>query len=221
MPEDIASLEKAMIEARLAGDSAKALELLDKVIALKASGQGGDSGPPSVPTVDPLAAAPPMGDKPVDPNATPAAKPLEEQGYAKAIEVLIAARPDLTKEQRAYAKACKSLDTAATYLITIPFAKTQQEPKAAPAKPLDDKAPRPGANDGQMRLGKTDKDSVLAVAKAMGQATEPVRGPTILTGPDGSKKFTLGNLTPTQYRAKRATGWDPRKSFPLGSEVVQ
>jgi hypothetical protein len=72
-----------------------------------------------------------------------------------------------------------------------------------------------------MRLGKTDKDSVLTVAKAMGQATEPVRGPTILTKPDGGKAFTLGNMTPTQYRAKRAGGWDPRQTFPLGSEVAQ
>ena len=218
MPEDIASLEKAMIEARLAGDTAKVTELFDKWLAAKVTSQG--EGPASAPAAA-LAALPPPGEeKPVD-GATPAAKPLEEQGYAKVIEVLIKARPDLSKDQQAYAKGRKTALEAADYISTIPLAKAQQDPKAPAAKPLDDKAPQAGASDGQMRLGKTDKDSMLTVAKAMGQATEPVRGPTILTKLDGRKAFSLGNMTPTQYREKRASGWDPRKTFPLASEVAQ
>ena len=180
----------------------------------------GTEGPASVPAAA-LAALPPPGEeKPLD-GATPAAKPLEEQGYAKVIDVLVKARPDLSKDQQAYAKSRKTALEAADYISTIPLAKTQQDPKAPAAKPLDDKAPQAGASDGQMRLGKTDKDSVLTVAKAMGQATEPVRGPTILTKLDGRKAFSLGNMTPTQYREKRASGWDPRKTFPLASEVAQ
>jgi hypothetical protein len=191
---------------------------------LDEASKGGDSGPPSTPAVDPLAAAgPPVPEKLVD-GATPAAKPLED-GYMKVVDVLLDGRgfdSNRLAEMRGYIqKHHKTVEGAAEYLKTIPLAKTQQEPKAPAAKPLDVSAPRPGASDGQMRLGKTDKDSVLTVAKAMGQSTEPVRGPTILTNPDGTKKFTLGNMTPTAYRAKRATGWDPRKTFPLGSEVAQ
>lgn len=217
MPEDIASLEKAMIEARLAGDTAKVTELFDKWLAAKVTAQGGESGPPSAP--------PPVPEKPEDKEPVPAAKPLEEPGYAKAFEVLVDSREDLkprrTEVLGYLKKHHKTVEGAAEYLKTIPLAKTTQEPKAPAAKPLDDKAPRPGESSGQMRLGKTDKDSVLTVAKAMGQATEPVRGPTILTKPDGCKAFTLGNMTPTQYREKRATGWDPRKDFPTASEVAQ
>jgi hypothetical protein len=218
-PKKLAELAMRAGELKaMEGLPPEAAALLEEMIAMSA---GGDSGPPSVPAVDPLAAAPPGPEKPVDTNATPAAKPLEEQGYMKVVDVLIKARPDLTKEQVAFAKSRKTALDAAEYIGTIPLAKASQEPKAPAAKPLDDKAPRPGDANGQCRLGKTDKDSVLNVAKAMGQSTEPVRGPTIIANPDGTKKFTLGNMTPTQYRAKRATGWDPRKTFPLGSEVAQ
>ena len=224
MPEDIASLEKAMIEARLAGDTAKVAELFDKWLAAKVTAQSGDNGPPSVPAVDPLAAAEPPK-PPVDPNAPPAAKPLEEPGMYKAFSVLAEARQDFTPERRKdvleyLKKHHKTVEGAAEYLKTIPLAKAQQEPKAPAAKPIDDKAPRAG--EGQtMRLGKTDKDSQLSVAKAMGQPIEPTRGPSILTKPDGQKTFTLGNMTPTEYREKRATGWDPRKEFPQASEVAR
>jgi hypothetical protein len=37
----------------------------------------------------------------------------------------------------------------------------------------------------------------------------------------GGTYFTLGSMTPKEYRAKRAGGWDPRKEFPLASEVGQ
>ena len=223
-PKKLAELAMRAGELKaMEGLPPEAAALLEEMIAMSA---GGDSGPPGAPAVDPLAAAPPGPEKPVDPKATPAAKPLEEQGYMKVVDVLLDSRHDFDKPRRAEVRGYiqkhhKTVEGAAEYLKTIPLAKAPQEPKAPAAKPLDDKAPRPGASDGQMRLGKTDKDSVLTVAKAMGQATEPVRGPTIITNPDGTKKFTLGNMTPTQYRAKKATGWDPRKTFPLGSEVAQ
>jgi hypothetical protein len=190
----------------------------EKLLAALMTQIEGMNGGAVEPAAVPLAAEPP---KPEDEALPPAAKPLEEPGLAKVIDVLIMARPDLTKEQQAFAKARKTALDAAEYISTIPLAKAPQEPKPPAAKPLDDKAPRPGEGNGQMRLGKTDKDSMLSVAKAMGQATEPVRGPTILTKPDGRKAFSLGNLTPTQYRERRASGWDPRKSFPLASEVAQ
>jgi hypothetical protein len=63
------------------------------------------------------------------------------------------------------------------------------------------------------------KSDRLAVAKAMGEATEPATGPTIIDR-SGGRYFTLGTLTPKEYRAKRATGWDPRKQFPLASEAL-
>ncbi len=221
-PKKLAELAMRAGELKaMEGLPPEAAALLEEMIAMSA---GGDGGPPSVPAVDPLAAAPPVHEQPVN-SATPAAKPLED-GYMKVVDVLLDSRSDFDKPRRAEVRGYiqkhhKTVEGAAEYLKTIPLAKTHQEPKAPAAKPLDDKAPRSGATDGQMRLGKTDKNSIVTVAKAMGQATEPVRGPTILTKPDGNKSFTLGNMTPTQYRAKRATGWDPRKTFPLGSEVAQ
>jgi hypothetical protein len=197
-------------------------KLLNEMKAQLEANAGGSAAPPST-DAPPMAAAP-APPVPDDKNAPPpAAKPLEEQGYAKAIDVLIAARPDLSKEQRAYAKACTSLDTAATYLITIPLAKATPGPVAPAAKPLD-AAPRGNGNPTTHRLGKTDNESLSAVAKAMGQPVEKKMGPTVLTKgktENSPKFFTLGNLTPTEYRAKRATGWDPTKEFPRANEVMQ
>jgi hypothetical protein len=223
-PQKLAELAMRAGELKaMEGLPPEAAALLEEMIAMSAGGNGG--GPESAPAAPFAAADPTATDKPEDKGPPPAAKPLEEQGYAKAFEVLVDAREDL-KPRRAdvlgyLKKHHKTVEGAAEYLKTIPLAKTSQEPKAPAAKPLDDKAPRPGATNGQMRLGKIDKESLLTVAKAMGQATEPVRGPTILTKADGQKAFTLGNMTPTQYRAKREAGWDPRKDFPLASEVTQ
>ncbi len=196
-------------------------KLLNEMKAQLEAAAGGEVAPPSV---DPqlAAAAPPLPD---DKNAPPpAAKPLEETGYAKTVKVLLDARPDLSVKQREHVqKRLKTLDDAAEYIGTIPLAKAPQGLAAPAAKPLD-MTPRGGDNRTTQRLGKTDNESLSAIAKAMGQPTEKKMGPTILAkgkGENSPKFFTLGNLTPTEYRAKRVAGWDPTKEFPRASEVMQ
>ncbi|MDI1444211.1 hypothetical protein [Polyangium sp. 6x1] len=68
----------------------------------------------------------------------------------------------------------------------------------------------------QLLAKKADR---LQVAKAMGQPTEAPRGPAITKIPGASTVFDLGTMTPKQWRAKRAAGWDPTKEFPLASEA--
>lgn len=135
MPEDIASLEKAMIEARLAGDTAKALELLDKVIAAKASGQSGESAPASV-APPALGAAPPAAppaaeEKKPDPGP-PALGMGEPERYKKlvteSISALIEMRPDLTTEQKAHVQGLATVDAAKTYFKAHPMASKVEPP---------------------------------------------------------------------------------------------
>lgn len=168
-----------------------------------------------------LAAPPPEEQKP--PMQAPAAAPLDP-GYAKALDVLFAARPDLGKTHRTHVeKHYKTVEGAAEYISTIVPPKTTIAPAAPAAKPLET-APRGGGTNATQRLGKTDNESLSAVAKAMGQPLEKKTGPAILAkgkGENAPKFFTLGNLTPTEYRAKRATGWDPTKEFPRANEVMQ
>jgi hypothetical protein len=196
-------------------------KLLNEMKAQLEANAGGNAAPPSTDAPPMAAADPPVPD---DKNAAPpAAKPLEEQGYAKTVTVLLDARPDLTPKQREHVQGkIKTLEGAAEYISTIPLAKAAQAPAPA-AKPLD-AAPRGGSSATTHRLGKTDNESLSAVARAMGQPVEKKMGPTVLTkgkNENSPKFFTLGNLTPTEYRAKRATGWDPTKEFPRASEVMQ
>jgi hypothetical protein len=160
---------------------------------------------------------------PVEPvvPAAAAVAPLEP-GYAKSVEVLFGARPDLTEKHRSYVKThCKTVESAAEYIASIELpAPAPRAPQARPAAPLDE-APRGGANNTSSKL-LSKKSDRLVVAKAMGQATEPKVGPAIIDKPGGGGRyFTLGSMTPKEYRAKRATGWDPRNEFPLASEAMQ
>lgn len=136
MPEDIASLEKAMIEARLAGDAAKVQELFDKWLAAKVAGNSPDPAPPSE-------AAPPAA-KP--PDAAPPAPPGNDAGMrddelqkspafmkqmASAVEAILDAREGLTTEQKDFAKALGMPEKVKAYLKTVQLAKP-----ADPAKPV-------------------------------------------------------------------------------------
>lgn len=218
-PQKLAELAMRAGELKaMEGLPPEAAKLLEEIIAVSA---GGDAGPPSA-EAPPMAAAPPAPD---DKNAPPpAAKPLEDQGYAKTVTVLLEARPDLTPKQRDHVLTkIKTIEGAAEYIGTIPLAKAPTAPAAPAAKPLD-AAPRGGNGTQTQRLGKTDNESLTSIAKAMGQPVEKKMGPTVLAkgkGENAPKFFTLGNLTPTEYRAKRATGWDPTKEFPRASEVMQ
>jgi hypothetical protein len=60
----------------------------------------------------------------------------------------------------------------------------------------------------------TNAVTASKVAEAMGLPTTKPKGPHISTR-NGARYFSLGDVTPTQYRAKRATGWDPTKAFPM------
>lgn len=137
MPEDIASLEKAMIEARLAGDTAKVQELFDKWLAAKVTAQSGDNGPASV--APPLGAAPPaLEDKKSEPmaaaapDAPPALGMGEPERYKKlttdAIGALIEMRPDLSDEQKAHVRGLQSVDAAKAYFKAHPVMATKVEP---------------------------------------------------------------------------------------------
>lgn len=219
-PKKLAELAMRAGELKaMEGLPPEAASLLEEIIAASA---GGDAGPPSAAPV--LPAEPPTAPQD-DKNAPPpAAKPLDDQGYAKTVTVLLDARPDLTTKQRDHVlKKIKSLPDAAEYIGTIPLAKTPPAPSAPPAKPLE-APPRGGNSATTHRLGKTDNESLTTVLKAMGQPLEKKMGPTVLAKGNGEhapKFFTLGNLTPTEYREKRANGWDPRKEFPRANEVMQ
>lgn len=200
----------------LADLPAEAKALIEPVLAQAEAGAGGGEAPPS--EAPPKPEEPGAGEPP-KPPAMAAAAPLDP-GYAKAVEVLFAARPDLTEGQRGYVKAhCKTVEGVADYIASLPV----PAPRTAPAKPAASplpEAPRGGEGTGSKLLSK--KNDRLVVAKAMGQPTEPKMGPAIVSLPGGGGTFfTLGTLTPKEYRAKRATGWDPRKEFPMASEVTQ
>lgn len=143
--QDIAGLEKAMIEARLAGDAAKVQELFDKWLAAKVAAN-------AAPTPEPASVAKP-------PEPPPAPKPdsgtdmgmrddealQKSPAYAKqmlaAVDAILDVREGLTAEQKDFAKALGTPDKVRTYLKTIPLAK----PAEKPAERLgDDKAIRGG-----------------------------------------------------------------------------
>jgi len=182
---------------------------------------------PAEPEPEPMAAEePPEEEKP---PTTPSAKPLEEEnGYMKAVDILLDARTDFDKPQRekarAYLKAHhRTLAGAASYLKTIPMAKAAQQPKAPAAKPLDQDAPQGGEKpSGVQLLAKADER--MKIGALMGLPVNSGRGPRIEnrgTGNGTHKVFISGNLTPKQWRAKKAAGWDPSKEFPMpGQEVA-
>jgi hypothetical protein len=134
--------------------------------------------------------------------------------------VLFKARPDLSEVQQNYVRTrCKSLDEAAGYIDTIPVPAPRVPAPARPAAPLAD-IPRGGEGNESKLLSKTSDR--LVVARAMGQATAAKAGPTLVELPGGGGTFfSLGSLTPKEYRARRAKGWDPTKEFPLASEAMQ
>jgi hypothetical protein len=178
---------------------------------------------PSITEAPMPAAPPPAEDLNKPPMQAPAAAPLEP-GYAKALDILFGARRDLGKTHRDHVeKHYKTIEGAAEYIATIAPPKPTAAPQAPAAKPLE-AAPRGNGNLTTQRLGKTDNESLQSVAKALGQPLEKKMGPAILAkgkGENAPKFFTLGNLTPTEYRNKRATGWDPTKEFPRANEVMQ
>lgn len=125
MPEDIASLEKAMIEARLAGDTAKVAELFDKWLAAKVTAQSGvEAAPASVPA--PALGAAPTAPEEKKPEPPPALGMGEPERYKKlvteSIDALVEMRPDLTPEQKAHVKGLPTVEAAKTYFKAHPMA---------------------------------------------------------------------------------------------------
>ena len=197
----------------------EARALIEPVIAEASAATGNGDGAAPSPEGGMTAEPPPPGSSEERPPPVAAAAPLQP-GYAKAAAVLIAARPDLTESQREYVRThCKTVEGAAGYIATIPVPAPPRAPVTLPAAAPLSEAPR-GAEIGATKL-LSKKNDRLVVAKAMGQATEPKSGPAIVDKPGGGGRyFTLGSMTPREYRAKRATGWDPRKDFPIASEVA-
>jgi hypothetical protein len=133
--------------------------------------------------------------------------PAMAKVLASAVEGLIEARPDLTAEQSAFAKALGTPDLVRSYFKTIAM------PKQEPAK----QEPKPKLGMGATPRGKpaptqAARTLLKEVSNAMGLPATKAKGPHF----DPARNvFTLGSLTPTQYRAKRASGWDPRNEFPM------
>lgn len=154
MPEDIASLEKAMIEARLAGDAAKVQELFDKWLAAKVAANG--AAPAEVAPPEPPPVAKPPEEKPADALPSNDAGMRDDEAlqkspaYAKqmlaAVDAILESREGLTTEQKDFAKGLGTPEKVKAYLKTVPLAKP-----AEAAKPLEQlgngSAPRGGAGN--------------------------------------------------------------------------
>lgn len=230
-PKQVAAALALIAAASTPEEKAKLLEEYKaQVDAMAAENVGEEpTAEPAMPEPEPepmAAEEPPEEEKP---PTTPAAKPLEEEnGYMKAVDILLNARTDFDKTQREQARAYlkahhKTLAGAAAYLKTIPMAKATQQPKAPAAKPLDQSAPQGGEKPGGVQL-LAKADERMKIGALMGLPVNSGRGPRIETRGTGAgmhKVFISGNLTPKQWRAKKAAGWDPSKEFPMpGQEVA-
>lgn len=136
MPEDIASLEKAMLEARLAGDTAKVTELFDKWIAAKVSAQAAPI-PEAVPVAKPIEApAPPLpgpqDDLGMKDEEKLAKNPLFKKAMNSAIDAILDAYTHLSAEAKAFAKDLGTPEKVRAYLKTIPQKVAEDKPKETP-----------------------------------------------------------------------------------------